>query len=65
MSESRPETWGFEDRIHEELQTMANVMCEDYCKYNDQWKKDQEEFDGDNPTYLNHCMKCPMCQFYT
>lgn len=54
-----------EDYMHGYFANMANTMCEQYCKYHEQYKKDQAEFDDKNPTYFNHCVYCPMIQFYT
>lgn len=53
-----------EETIHEQLLEKAKIMCEKYCKYYDQYLKDQEKYDADNPTYHKRCSKCPMIEFY-
>lgn len=50
--------------VYDELQKKAKVMCEQYCKYGEQYKKDQAMYDDKNPTFLKHCTKCPMNEFY-
>ena len=54
----------FEEVMHEMLLKKAVIMCEKYCKYGEQYKKDQEKYDDENPTYFKHCTKCPMNEFY-
>ena len=51
--------------VAEEMQELAEVICEKYCKYGEQYKIDQEKYDDKNPTYLKHCLKCPLINYYT
>ena len=52
------------ETVQEEMHELAKTMCDNYCKYGQQCYEDQKNYDDDNPTYIEHCSKCPMIQFY-
>ena len=52
------------ETMEKELFDLAKTMCNQYCKYGEQFEKDQQDYDDENPTYIQHCSKCPMIQFY-
>ena len=53
-----------EDMIHEQLVKKAELMCDKYCKYGDQRKKESETPGSDYPTWDKYCSKCPMNEFF-
>ena len=52
------------DVVHDYMYNLAETMCENYCKYNEQFHKDQKQYDDKNPTYLKICTKCPLIDYF-
>ena len=53
------------DVIADELQNADKFICENICKHGDQYKADQEKYDGENPTFKKYCKNCPVCGWFT
>ena len=49
--------------IGQEMQELAEIICDRYCKYGEEYTKDCTN--GETKTFMEHCIDCPLISWFT